>query len=178
MTQFGDGELSHAPRPPDGRAQPDAARGPVPGSVQNAVRLMFLRSAISVVALVVLVAKRDEYEKQYLTKTPTASNATIDAALTVGAVIGIVILVFYVFLAFKVRAGANWARIVTWVIAGLGILGALVSFGQPDLTISRVLGVIVAVIDVAVVVLLALGGSNRFFRRGWAAVCIEGRGTD
>jgi hypothetical protein len=82
----------------------------------------------------------------------------------VAAVTGIVILLFYVFLAFQIRRGANWARIVTWVIAGLGILGALVSLGQPDPPISRILGVIVALIDLAVVILLATRESNRYFK--------------
>jgi hypothetical protein len=37
--------------------------------------------------------------------------------------------------------------------------------GQPDPPLSRALGIVVAVIDVAVVVLLASGRSNRFFKR-------------
>jgi hypothetical protein len=132
--------------------------------VRNAVRLMLLRSAISVVAIIVLIATRDTFKRKFVQKTPTATNSDINAALTVGVVFGVVILVFYVFLAFQVYKGANWARIVTWVIAGLGILGALLSFGQPDTTPSRILGVISALLDVFVVVLLALGDSNRFFK--------------
>ncbi len=67
----------------------------------------------------------------------------MNTALGGAAVVGVVILVFYVFLAFRIRRGANWARIVTFVIAGLGILGALISFGQPDPPLSRALGIVV-----------------------------------
>jgi cytochrome c oxidase subunit IV len=125
---------------------------------------MLLRSAIGVLSLIVLFATKDDLEKRVLKDQPHASDSTVNTALAVSAVTGIVILVFYVFLAFQVRRGARWARIVTWVIAGLGILGALVSFGQPDPTLSRVLGIVVGLIDVAVVVLLASSESNRFFR--------------
>jgi hypothetical protein len=160
---FGGGELPPAPRPPEGWSVPQA--GPPPSTVVNAVRLMLLRSAIGVISLIVLFATKDDLKKRILKHTPSASDSTVNASLGVAAGIGIVILVFYVFLAFQIRKGANWARIVTFVIAGLGILGALISLGQPDPPLSRALGIIVAVIDVAVVVLLASGRSNRFFKR-------------
>jgi hypothetical protein len=136
--------------------------GPAPSTVVNAARLMLLRSAIGVISLIVLFATKDDLKKRIHEDKP---HANVNAALGVAAGIGIVILVFYVFLAFQIRKGANWARIVTFVIAGLGILGALISFGQPDPPLSRALGIVVALIDVAVVVLLASGRSNRFFKR-------------
>jgi hypothetical protein len=136
--------------------------GPAPSTVVNAARLMLLRSAIGVISLIVLFATKDDLKRRIHEDQP---DANVNAALGVAAGIGIVILVFYVFLAFQIRKGANWARIVTFVIAGLGILGALISFGQPDPPLSRALGIVVALIDVAVVVLLASGRSNRFFKR-------------
>jgi hypothetical protein len=163
MSQSFGGGLPPAPRPPEGWERPQA--GPPPSTVVNAVRLMLLRSTLGVISLIVLFATKDDLKKRILKDQPTASDATVNAALGVAAGIGLVILVFYVFLAFQIRKGANWARIVTFVIAGLGILGALISFGQPDPPVSRALGIVVAVIDVAVVVLLASGGSNRFFKR-------------
>jgi hypothetical protein len=163
MTQsFGDGELPRAPQAPQDWAP---QQRPAPSSVVNAVRLMLLRSAFGVISLIVLFATKDDLRKRIREDTPDATDSTVNAALGVAAGFGIVILVFYVFLAFRIGKGANWARIVTFVIAGLGILGALISFGQPDPPLSRVLGIVVALIDVAVVVLLASGDSNRFFKR-------------
>jgi hypothetical protein len=164
MTQsYGGAELPPAPRAPQWRDQ-TPRRGPVPPSVQNAVRLMLVRSAVSVVSIIVVFTTRADLEQRIRAKTPNATDSTIHRALAVAAVTSIVILVFYVFLAFQVHRGANWARIVTWVIAGLGILGALLSLGQPDPPISRILGVLVALIDIAVVILLATGDSNRYFK--------------
>jgi uncharacterized membrane protein len=162
MTQsFGDGELPPAPRPPDGWPEPQVGEPPAP--VRTAVRLMLLRSAIGVISLIVTFATKNELKKRILEKTPDATNTTVNTAIGVAAGFGIVILVFYVFLAFRVRKGVKWARVVTWIIAGLGILGTLLNFGQPDPPLSRALGVVVGLIDVAVVILLATGASNRFF---------------
>jgi hypothetical protein len=140
-------------------------RPQAPSTVVNAARLMLLRSAIGVISLIALFATKDDLRKRILADAPDATESTVNGALGVAAAVGIVILVFYVFLAFLIRKGTNWARVVTFVIAGLGILGALISFGQPDPPLSRVLGIVVAVIDVAVVVLLGSGDSNRFFKR-------------
>ena len=135
-----------------------------PQAVVNAVRLMLLRSAVGLVSLVVLFATKDDLKRRILEDSPDATNATVNGALAVAAGIGLVILVFYVFLAFRVLKGVSWARTVTFVIAGLGILGGLLSFRQPDPPLSRVLGVIVGIIDIAVVMLLAGRESSQFFR--------------
>src|SRR3954454_1750167 len=136
-----------------------------PAAVLNAIRLMVLRSAVSVIGAIAALAQWDDFKRRYLRENRGASASQATAQLTIATAFGIVILVFYVFLAFRIRKGANWARVVTFVIAGLGILGALISFGQPDPPLSRALGIVVALIDVAVVVLLASGRSNRFFKR-------------
>lgn len=158
------GEYPQAP-PPEEYGRPSAPAGPAPPTVVNAVRLMVLRAAIGLASIIVLFATRDDLKRRILERTPTASDAAINAAITVGAVVGIVILVFYLFLAHLVRRGVSWARIVTWVIAGLGILGAVTGFTQPAPTLSRTLGIIVGLIDIAIVVLLARGPSNEYFRR-------------
>lgn len=135
-----------------------------PRVVVHAVRLMLLRSAVSAVAVIVEFVTWDDLRDRYLDKQPHASNSSVTAALTTAAVFSIALLIFYVFLALRVYRGANWARIVTWVIAGLGILGAALSLGQPDPPLSRTLGVLVGLIDIAVVLLLAAPDSNRYFR--------------
>ena len=135
-----------------------------PPSVVNAVRLMVLRAGLGLISIVVLLLTRDDFKKRILEHTPTASNASIDTALWVGGVVGVVILVFYLFLARLVRQGVGWARIVTWVIAALGILGAVTSFSQPAPPVSRVLSVVVGIIDVVIVVLLVQRSSQDYFR--------------
>ena len=139
---------------------------PPPAAVQNAVRLMLLRSLLQAISLGVLFGTWGDLKRHFLEKTPDATSSSVDAELTTAAAFGIVTIACYAFLAFQVRRRANWARVVTWVIAGLGILGAVLSFDQPDPPLSRTLGILVALLDVAVVVLLARGESNRWFRCG------------
>jgi hypothetical protein len=135
-----------------------------PPPVVNAVRLMVLRAGIGLISIVVLLLTRDDFKKRILERTPTASDATIDTALWVGVGVGVVILVFYLLLARLVRQGVNWARVVTWVIAGLGILGAVTGFSQPAPPASRILTVVGGIIDIVIVVLLVQRPSHEYFR--------------
>jgi hypothetical protein len=135
-----------------------------PSSVTMAVRLLYLNVALGLIGLIVLFATRDDLKKQILKDTPDASNSTVNAALAVGAVIAIVFLVLYALLAWQVSKGKNWARITTWVFAGLGVLSGLVGFARPEPTASRILGIVGLVIDVVVIVLLAQASSNRYFK--------------
>lgn len=159
--QYGGG-LPPAPRPPEGWAEPQ--RGERPPPVVNAVRLMFLRVGIGVISIIVLFATKDDLKKRILENTPNASKSTLDAAVTIGAVIGVVFLVLYALLAMQVNKGKNWARIVTWVLAGLGILFGLIGFGSPAPALTRVISVIDLLLDIAIVVFLALSASNRYFK--------------
>jgi hypothetical protein len=151
--------------PPPGEWQrPTPERGERPAPVTMAVRLLYLSVFIGLIGLIVLFATRDDLKKQILKDTPNASDSTVNAALTVGAVIAIVFLVLYALLAWQVSKGKNWARITTWVLAGLGILSGLVGFARPEPTGSRILGIVGVVIDIAVIVLLAQSASNRYFK--------------
>jgi hypothetical protein len=138
--------------------------GERPPPVTNAVRLMFLRVGIGLVSIIVLFATKNDLKKQLLKNNVNATDSTVNAAIAVGAVIGIVFLVLYALLAVKVSKGRNWARIVTWVLAGLGILFGLIGLGSPAPGLSRILSILDLLIDVAIVVLLAQPVSSRYFK--------------
>jgi hypothetical protein len=144
-------------------------RGPAPAPVTNAVRLMFVRAAMSVLSLVVLFATKDSLKTQ-IKKHNTGYSAqklddTLNAAIAVALVIGLIFIVLYVLLALQVGKGKNWARIVTWVLAALGVLGAISAFAQPEPAASRVLTLIGGVIDLVIIIFLAQRPSNEYFRR-------------
>jgi hypothetical protein len=136
----------------------------IPQSVLAAVWVMLIRSGVSVIAVVTLLAMRGDLKRRYLEANPDASESDAKTALTIAVVTAVVILVFYVVLAFHVRNGRNWARITTWAIAGVGFLGTVLSLGEPELPVSRGFGVTLALMDLAVVVLLATGESGAYFR--------------
>jgi hypothetical protein len=86
-----------------------------------------------------------------------------------GLVLGLIFTaVFALFVWFAWR-GHNWARIVLWVLAGLGLVVGLIGlgFGSP-LPVLTALGFFEMVFDAAGIVLLALKPSNEWFRfRSW-----------
>jgi uncharacterized membrane protein len=80
-------------------------------------------------------------------------------------VFGVIFLVLYVLLALQgVRKGRNWARIVTIVLAALGVVSLAASFAQAEPALSRVVTFLTAVIDVAIIVFLTQRPSRDFFR--------------
>jgi hypothetical protein len=83
--------------------------------------------------------------------------------------------VFALFVWFAWR-GHNWARIVLWVLAGLGIAFGLVGVaaGSP-LPVITALGAFELLFDIVAVVLLALKPSNEWYRyRTWQRATGQG----
>ena len=109
--------------------------GPAPASVVNAVRLMFVGAALTLVGFIVAISTKSTIRANIAKKNPDFDsqklNTAVNATIGVIAVFGIIIVVLFVLLALQVRKGKNWARIVTWVICGLGIISAL-AIARPD----------------------------------------------
>jgi hypothetical protein len=157
-----------APMPPD-QSGPAAPSGPLPSSVANATRLMIVSAALGVIGIVILVATKSRLRTAIAKKDPSFDaqkpTTAVNAAVVIGAVFGVIFIVLFVVLALQVRKGKNWARIVTWVITGLGVLSALGSSAQAAAAISRIATVIGGVLDVAIIVLLVQRSSNAYFRK-------------
>ena len=97
------------------------------------------------------------------------TRQTAEAGALVGTVIGFVFIAVYGLFVWFAWRGRNWARIVLWVLAGLGILSGLVGLavGSP-LPFLSALGVFQLLLLIAAVVLLALKPSHEWYRfRGW-----------
>jgi hypothetical protein len=97
-------------------------------------------------------------------------KSAADFGLQVGigaAVLSVALYGLFVWFAWR---GRNWARIVLWVLGGLGLIGGLISLAAPTspvpflsgLNAFRTLMVLVGVVA------LALKPSNEWFRyQGW-----------
>lgn len=157
-------------------AMPSAPMGaPAPGipavappPVKNAVLLMYIRAALGVLSLIVLLATKNSLKDQ-IRKSNTGYDANkldsvVNAAIIIGIVVGIIFIVLYVLLAMQVAKGKNWARIVTWVISAIGVLSLLGTLSNST-AISKVLTVISGLMSIAIIVLLAMGPSNQYFAR-------------
>lgn len=154
--------------PPQPAWQPPP-RPPRPAQLEWACRLLVLNVVLGLIALFITLTHKDEFRREYLRRTPTLSDADVDRFFTISLVIGVIFGVagglFYLFLAYKMWHGRNWARITTWVFTGLGVFGLVTAFIGPSIAISRVIVFVGALIDIAVIIVLALRPSNEFFRK-------------
>lgn len=144
-----------------------SSRGVEPRPVQTAKMLMFLRAAIGLVSVITILAFRDDLREAIRKKNPDYDAHKLDTAVNVGVsvgiVVGVIFLVLYVLLAIQVGRGKQWARIVTWILAALGVISAIANLAQTATGLSKTLAVIGGVIDVAIIILLAVKESNRYF---------------
>ena len=142
-------------------------RGPEPASVRTATRLMFLRAAIGLISLIAVFATKNTLKSKIRDNNPNYDaaklNTVLNAAIVVAVVVGVIFLVLYILLALQVGKGKGWARVVTMVFAGLGILSAISSLVQTEPALTKVLAVVEALIDISVIVLLAQSQSSRYF---------------
>jgi hypothetical protein len=98
------------------------------------------------------------------------SDSALHAALVAGAVVGLIIVAVELLFIWFAWQGRNWARIVLWIVGGLGVVSGLAGLGTNSQFggFYSALGVCQLLITIAAVVLLALKPSNEWYRyRRW-----------
>ena len=167
------------PNPQYGVPQPRPIAAP--GSVQGAFGIYLITALLSLVGIVITLTS-DIYDRAINEAANAgAVSGTISAdqivsiAKTVTIVVGVLFLALYLFFAFKMRAGRNWARIVLTVLSGLSIL-SVANTGSVTVnnrvyssTMSLVSGWVGAALAVLAIVLMYLSASNQYFREVKAA---------
>jgi hypothetical protein len=155
-----------APYDPD-RPVGQPLAGPPP-EVVRAVHLMFARVGVGVVNAVITLASGTAIKDAMRAGDPGLSPAEVDEKYTQSAAIAVflaaVIAVLFVLLALRVLHGRSWARIVTWVVAGLGVLGGLLGLFATGTGPEKAVVVVGLVVDTAIVLLLARPRANAYFR--------------
>jgi hypothetical protein len=107
---------------------------------------------------------------------PATGRAATEAIVRIGGVGALIFIAVYGLFVWFAWRGRNWARIVLWVLAGLGIVSGLFGLivGSP-LPFLSALGGFQMLLLIAAVVLLALTPSNEWFRfRGWQRATGQG----
>jgi hypothetical protein len=96
----------------------------------------------------------------------TAQVQTVyDGILGVAIIAGLCYAGLYAALITQLRRGRNWARDTTRLLAGLSALAALATLRETDPVVGHPLAVAILPVDLAVLVLLSLPATNRFFAR-------------
>lgn len=159
----------NAPAYSGGYGEQTGPTGPAPATVIRATLLMFLQAALGLVGLIFSFADadglKDSIRDSDSSLTPDQVDSAYTLSLAVAVVIGLIFAAAYVLLAIQVRKGKNWARITTLVIAGISILFGLLGLAASAPALSRVLGIVGLLINIAIVVLLVLKPSSEFFKR-------------
>ncbi len=170
-----------APPPPFGPPPvvTPAERPPRPVTVTAAAGLMLFQVVLSLLGAIMTIANkdiiRDAAEAQQPADGPQMDTDTIvNVALVFGIGFSVVIAIVFVVLALLNLRGSNVARIITWVVCGLFLcctgFGFIGSFQQTDAVpgwytaYSIINAVLALLIYIAVIVLLALPISNKFFK--------------
>ncbi len=155
-----------APSYGDPYGQPATPANP-PNEVLRAVQLMFARVVLGILSALVAFASADSIKDSIRENDPTLTQSEVDSAfaLAIGITIffGLVFAVLYILLAIQVRKGKNWARIVTFVLAGLGVLGGVLSLVGDGTGLEKGISLIVLLVDVGIIVLLAMKPSSQYF---------------
>jgi hypothetical protein len=148
--------------PPGGRADLTA-----PQEVIRATWLMIASVVIGVLGAIITFTSGDAIKESIRQGNTTLTASEIDSAYNVivgtAVVFGLIFAVLYVLLAWQVRKGKNWARIVTWVLAGLGVLGGLLGLVGNGTGLEKGLDVIQLLIAIGIIVLLTRKPANEYF---------------
>lgn len=142
-------------------------RGPIPTLVRVAVLLMFLGAVAALVGIVVTLTNIDHIHQLFEDTVPKMTPDKVDHATTFTVVEQIVISVlraaFWVVLALFVHQGRQWARVVSTLVALLGVLLMLRGIG-PDEVGAMISGWGQVACGVVAVILIWLPASMDWFR--------------
>lgn len=129
-----------------------------PGTVNAAFWITVIQVIVSVVFSALVLTSGF-----LLLGNAALSAGAVYAAQIGGAIVTFVIAVVMLVIAFAMRRGRNWARIVLIVLAGLGAVFSLLGlFGGGD-GVSITSGVLTVVLNVIIVILLASKSASAYF---------------
>ena len=143
-------------------------RGPIPTTVRVAVLIMFVGALAALVGIVVTLTNIDHIRQLFEDTVPKMTPDKVDSATTFAIVEQIVLNVLraavWVVLALFVRQGRQWARVVSTLVAVLGILLILRGIGGTDEIGATIAGWGQVVCGVLAVILIWLPPSMPWFR--------------
>jgi hypothetical protein len=163
---------------PDGD-QPPGQYGqsatPVPQSVDNAVRVMYMGAAASLIGIVIDLATVGPLRDKLVTMNNngaklTSLQVTDSEHVAIGALIvaGVIGVVLWIWMAQSNQAGKRWARIVATVLFGIDTLSLIADVNGASAlsgTVpTRIYGIAIWLIGLAAVILLWQRTSSDYFR--------------
>lgn len=144
-----------------------------PASILAAVKVMYAGAVASAVFAVLGFTQRgvvrDALAKDNATRPPNKryTDQQLDSftsnSITFSVVLGLICVLLWVWMARANRRGRSWARTISTVLAGLGVLSFVFSVASAGSIIGKVIGAIVAALGVIAVYLLWRPDSRQFY---------------
>jgi asparagine N-glycosylation enzyme membrane subunit Stt3 len=147
---------------------PPPQRPSPPASVLTAVKLMYAGAALSVISLIIGLTQRDAIQKAVVANNPSYTAGEINTAanflLVFGAVVGIIGLGLWLWMASANKKGQTWARVVSTVLFGLNTLFLVfITVGAAYVTIQKILVALIWLVGLGAVVFLWRSDSSAYF---------------
>jgi hypothetical protein len=157
---------------PGGGANPvvTPSRPPIPSSVTNAVRLMFAGAGLTAIGIILnfvsLSALKSTVRSQSPNLTATQVNNFVTAFVVGLAIVGLVGIGLWIWMAFASRAGQNYARIVSSVLFGLDTILLLIGISRTGFQAGSLLSVLTWVAGLGAIILIWRKDSTAYFQPG------------
>ena len=166
------------PPPPPYQNQAAAARVDPPGSVNGAFFIYVLAALVALIGIILTLTSSvwTDAIAANVNTSGTNVHTLVNTVKITTAVFGVIFLALYLFFAFKMRAGRNWARIVLTVLSALSIISSFSSSTTVTVnghvyksTSTQFVGWIGVALAIIAIVLMFLPASNAYFTASKAA---------
>ena len=158
--------MSH-PQPAAGTDQA-APRPQAPQPVRNAVKLMYAGAILSAVGIIVdffgLSGERSVLRTQHPHYADAKIHSIVVASFVATAVVGLISIALWIWMARMNGAGKSWARIVASVLFAFSTLDLATSVLGFGVQIGLVLGVLIWLAGLGAIVFLWRKDSSAYFQ--------------
>jgi hypothetical protein len=152
---------------PTGAQMPDLERPPVPSQVANAVKVMYVGAATSIIGIIIDIltvnATKTAIERRSHHLTTSQLNASQHALIAGFIVGGLIGAAAWIIVARNCQGGKNWARITGTVLFAVVTIDTIVGLTAPLASAVKIWGVVIWLVGLAAVVLLWQRPSTQFF---------------
>jgi hypothetical protein len=152
---------------PTGAQMPEIQRSPVPSTVANAVKVMYVGAATSIIGIVIEILTISATKSAIERRSPKLTVSQVNAsqhALIAGFIIGgVIAAAAWILVARNCQGGKNWGRITGTVLFAISTIDTIVGVTAPLATAAKIWGAVVWLVGLAAVVLLWQRPSTAFF---------------
>jgi hypothetical protein len=147
--------MTYQAYPTGGGSNQLAERPPQPPSIRNAVRLMWVGAALSLIGVIITAAFSGRIKtaitnaaikanktaaSQHKTQLTAAQIHTLaNATFAILVIFGIIGMLLWVWMAWANNRGSGWARIVATVLFALNTIGLIFEVGRASVSLISIL---------------------------------------